>query len=397
MAGDPCNRPMGESFTRVLGAVAAAGALPIAVAAGACRAPTQIELRLDTNVACAELGGVTVTVGEGTSAEEKSPAALATTCDAVGLVGTLVVVPSASSDADVTVKVVAGRNFPVEGCTAPEYGPRGDRDRGCIVARRQLRFIPGTPLMLPIVLRSACVGVDCGAGATCVEGVCKPARIGDPSRCTAPDGCSEASLYGDVAPPDAGEAPDAAADAADAAATDTGVRRVFVTSKTYSTNLGGLDGADAKCQAAADAAKLGGTWRAWLGDGVDSPATRFTPAGPYQLLDGTVIAADWAELTSGTIRHAIDRTEKGGAPPAGAGCQGVSTGSPAGAYTSTNVDGTANTNAASCAGWTYVGSTSSNLGWADPLAKDGTWATCGLTGGKVCLWKSSLYCFEDAP
>src|ERR1051326_3970478 len=40
--------------------------------------------------------------------------------------------------------------------------------------------------------------------------------------------------------------------------------RVFVSSTTYDGNLGGFDGAAAKCQAVATAAGLGGTWAAWI-------------------------------------------------------------------------------------------------------------------------------------
>jgi hypothetical protein len=37
---------------------------------------------------------------------------------------------------------------------------------------------------------------------------------------------------------------------------------------------------------------------------------RFTQnPGPYQLLDGTVVADGWADLTDGSLDHAIDRTE----------------------------------------------------------------------------------------
>ena len=51
-------------------------------------------------------------------------------------------------------------------------------------------------------------------------------------------------------------------------------KRVFVTSTTYDGNLGGFAGADAKCQARADAASLGGTWKAILSIGtVNSPIT----------------------------------------------------------------------------------------------------------------------------
>jgi hypothetical protein len=41
-------------------------------------------------------------------------------------------------------------------------------------------------------------------------------------------------------------------------------KRMFITSTTYTGNLGGLSGADAACQARANAAGLGGTWKAIL-------------------------------------------------------------------------------------------------------------------------------------
>ncbi|MDD5071647.1 MAG: DUF1554 domain-containing protein [Patescibacteria group bacterium] len=46
-------------------------------------------------------------------------------------------------------------------------------------------------------------------------------------------------------------------------------KRVFVTSTTYNGNLGGVSGADDKCQTRADAAGLGGTWQAIIsGDSI---------------------------------------------------------------------------------------------------------------------------------
>src|SRR5262245_8934869 len=64
-------------------------------------------------------------------------------------------------------------------------------------------------------------------------------------------------------------------------------RRVFVTSAVYSGALGGIPGADEKCQALAGA--LGGSWRAWVGDGDSSPAQNFTQSAvPYVLVGGDV-------------------------------------------------------------------------------------------------------------
>lgn len=81
-----------------------------------------------------------------------------------------------------------------------------------------------------------------------------------------------------------------------------GTRHVFVTATPTDGNLGGIAGADALCQARAVELGVGGpTYLAWLGDSTTSPAARFTHAGPYVRLDGTPIAADFADLTDGTL------------------------------------------------------------------------------------------------
>ncbi|TSC66687.1 MAG: hypothetical protein CEO21_126, partial [Microgenomates group bacterium Gr01-1014_80] len=87
-------------------------------------------------------------------------------------------------------------------------------------------------------------------------------------------------------------------------------KRVFETSLTYDGNLGGLAGADSKCQTLADTSGRGGTWKAWLSDSATSVSSRFTHATvSYKLLNGTTIANDWNNLTSGTILAPINLTE----------------------------------------------------------------------------------------
>jgi hypothetical protein len=86
----------------------------------------------------------------------------------------------------------------------------------------------------------------------------------------------------------------------------------FVSSSGHLGNLGGLTGADAICQNLAASAHLPGTYMAWLADTTGSPSTRFTRAtAPYTLVDGTVVASSWADLTDGTISHGITLTEQG--------------------------------------------------------------------------------------
>ena len=127
-------------------------------------------------------------------------------------------------------------------------------------------------------------------------------------------------------------------------------KTVFVTSAKFTGNLGGLAGADDKCQAEADGPASivpSGTYLAWLSDGTDSPDTRFTKsAHPYMLLDGTKIAENYTDLTDGSILHAINIDRTGKSLPF------------VRFWTGTNSDGTTVGYQLTCDGWT-----------ADPLTK----------------------------
>ncbi len=121
-------------------------------------------------------------------------------------------------------------------------------------------------------------------------------------------------------------------------------KTVFVTSASFNGNLGGLEGADDKCQAEADGPASivpSGTYLAWLSDGFDSPDIRFTKSPhPYILPDGTKIAEDFTDLTDGSILHTINMDP---------------TGKPLGRsnlWTGTNPDGTSSDYTLTCDGWT---------------------------------------------
>jgi hypothetical protein len=125
---------------------------------------------------------------------------------------------------------------------------------------------------------------------------------------------------------------------------DHNEKTVFVTSVSFNGNLGGLTGADDKCQVQAGGPASivpSGTYLAWLSDGTDSPDTRFTKsAHPYMLPDGTKIAEDFTDLTDGSIQHTIDIDP---------------TGKPLGSqlfWTGTNSDGTTVQHFVTCNGWT---------------------------------------------
>lgn len=89
-------------------------------------------------------------------------------------------------------------------------------------------------------------------------------------------------------------------------------KRVFMTDETSNGNLGGVAGADAKCQLEADAiAKYsGGTYKAWLGAGSSYPSTTFvrstTPYKNYEAGFGwRTIANDWTGLTTQDLLHPV--------------------------------------------------------------------------------------------
>lgn len=156
---------------------------------------------------------------------------------------------------------------------------------------------------------------------------------------------------------------------------NTSPHLVFVTSTTHPGRLGGLTGADTICQARAGGAGLAGTYKAWLADAMQSPATRMTHgAGPYQLVSGTVIAQNWTDLTDGTLSSPVNRTE-GGALLGGSGCTA----------------GAAGCNFI-CEGGEFWSNVAADGSRAAAVADCGTWAdsaangTAGNVGKTTSLW-----------
>lgn len=74
--------------------------------------------------------------------------------------------------------------------------------------------------------------------------------------------------------------------------------------------MGGLTGADAKCQALAGAAGIIGTFKAWLSDSTQGSATRFRHSYlPYVRVDGIQVASNWSDLVDGNLSQSINVTE----------------------------------------------------------------------------------------
>jgi len=168
---------------------------------------------------------------------------------------------------------------------------------------------------------------------------------------------------------------------------------IFVTSAIYSGNLGGLSGADAKCQALATNASLPGTYKAWLSTSATSAGSRLTHSTlPYVLVNGTPVAANWTGLTSAPLLHTIDMTELGGSPPS-------STGGACGTgmvYTDTNPDGSANSDSAGnfgdCNGWTTSLSAASEMGDYNESNSPYWTASCA---SDICSYQTPLYCLQQ--
>ena len=93
------------------------------------------------------------------------------------------------------------------------------------------------------------------------------------------------------------------------------VYRVFLSSTNHFGALGGLAGADARCQELADGANLPGSYRAWLSTTAYNPSNRFgiPPgfSGRFALLNGTLIAEDWDDLRDGDISAPININQIG--------------------------------------------------------------------------------------
>ena len=125
---------------------------------------------------------------------------------------------------------------------------------------------------------------------------------------------------------------------------------------------------------------FGGTYKAWLSDSTASPSTRFVQStGPYRLVDGTQIAANWTSLTDGSLRAPIDLTET----------ENTVTGSEL-VWTYTKVDGTAGTSGDHCGNW---GSPTGYGGRGTATFKDSNWTQ---SGSAACNTGQHLYCFQQS-
>jgi len=162
---------------------------------------------------------------------------------------------------------------------------------------------------------------------------------------------------------------------------------LFVTSTSYNGNLGGLAGADAKCQERAEAGTMssakapGSKWKALLSSAVDgvAAADRAEISAPVRRLGGTQLASDHADLFDGAIGTAPVLDENGAQAnsPVWTGSleSGLSHGS-------------------DCTGWTTNLSSGNYgiVGWSGYA--DGRWLKSNVNGA-TCGSSNRLYCISD--
>jgi hypothetical protein len=174
----------------------------------------------------------------------------------------------------------------------------------------------------------------------------------------------------------------ASVDAADAGG-DAGPKQAFETPLTFNGRLdangvagaGGVAAGDARCHEAASATFPGRTFVAWLSTASASAASRLAGGGPWYV--GATFLGGVTELTTGTLKTALDKAPNGAAVP-----------SPLGVWTGTEGDGTAN--AARCTDWTSImNADAAEIGTSGASGIFWTYATM-----RSCDLAYHLYCFE---
>ena len=163
---------------------------------------------------------------------------------------------------------------------------------------------------------------------------------------------------------------------------------VFVTSMAYPANLGGIMGAHVLCEVRAAAGGLPMLpYRAWLSDSQTSPSKFMSQSMyPYVKTNGELVASNWAELTSGTLKSPIDRNEFGlpAAMIADNPCGAASV------HSNTDAQGDPVSLTANCGNWK---STMGVSRWGNFLKTSDQWTDA--CGEDYCNFKAPIYCIEQ--
>lgn len=176
---------------------------------------------------------------------------------------------------------------------------------------------------------------------------------------------------------------------------DGGVRplRVFVTSRLFRGNFGGLNAADQACQQAAAAQNLPGTFKAYLSAATENAVDRQSPNGSWaqHRSDGQVLLTFTSRANLRTTPLVPIRITEAGSELATDGGQVIWTGTMGGGASFVN-----GTQAVNCADWT----TAENAGVAGLLgATDDAWTAAKNSSGNPsavhCGSEARLLCLEQ--
>lgn len=156
-----------------------------------------------------------------------------------------------------------------------------------------------------------------------------------------------------------------------------GPLKAFVSSAIVNGGLGGVAGADKICSDLAKAQGLAGTYVAWISTAGVNAIDRITANGPWQRVDGQVVAQTKAQLATAALTTALRRDEKGQTPPDAEDR----------VWTATGPDGKF-VGGSDCAGWTGAGS--GRVGEADDT--NGDWTSLE---DEACSEVNRVYCFQN--
>ncbi|MDI1484718.1 hypothetical protein, partial [Polyangium sp. y55x31] len=147
--------------------ILAALSVTVAAAFAGCLEPTQVTIEIKTDVPCSQVASTAIVVANDYQSLEANPPAGTEALTCIGdRIGSLVLVPKSEKDELLAIKVATGVGVSGALCLDPN-ATQATKDR-CIIARRRLRFIPSTPLDLPIFMWNECIGKPCDPDSTCV-------------------------------------------------------------------------------------------------------------------------------------------------------------------------------------------------------------------------------------
>lgn len=141
-----------------------------------CAQPTQFTVSVASEVPCKSNARVVLIGAKSLAALASSaPSASSTRCvDDGGLsrMGEIVLVPQGAKDQAIAFAFATRPDGQAaDTCLEPAQAA------GCIVARRQLRFVPHESTSLGVPLRLSCLGVTCPDDQTCAKGRCVEATV----------------------------------------------------------------------------------------------------------------------------------------------------------------------------------------------------------------------------